>query len=159
MNIIVGIGDMKVSRDHRATLITYGLGSCIGLTLYDPIHRVGGLLHFMLPDSQVGIEKSKSNPWMFADTGIPLFLKEIHRLGAERSRLIVKAAGGATIFDDSGFFNIGEKNYLMLRKVLWAHNLLIQGEDIGGQNTRTLFMELSTGRTFVKLSGNGIKEI
>lgn len=159
MNIVVGIADMKVSRNQQAILITYALGSCIGITLYDPVVRIGGLLHFMLPDSKIDIQKARANPWMFADTGIPLFLQEINRLGGEAKRLIVKVAGGSAILDDSGFFNIGKRNYMMLRKVLWAHNLLIHGEDIGGQSNRTLFLEMSTGKVFVRISGNGVREI
>jgi chemotaxis protein CheD len=159
MNIIVGIADMKITNDRKSTLITYALGSCIGLTLYDPLTKVGGLLHFMLPDSQIDTQKAKTNPWMFADTAIPLFLQEICQMGGDKRRLRIKVAGGSNILDDSGFFNIGKRNYMTLRRILWTHNLLIHGEDVGGQSNRSLSLELSTGKVFVKTSGNGIKEI
>ena len=76
MKIIVGMADMQVTNTPEATLITYALGSCIGVTLYDPSAKVGGLLHFMLPESQLDPQKAQRKPWMFADTGIPLFFKE-----------------------------------------------------------------------------------
>jgi len=84
MKIVVGMADMQVSKEPEAMLISFALGSCIGVTLYDPLIRVGGLLHFMLPDSQIDPQKSQKNPWMFADTGIPLFFRGAYKLGAEK---------------------------------------------------------------------------
>ncbi len=159
MKIIVGIADMKVSNDSNTTLITYSLGSCIGVSIYDPSVRVGGILHFMLPDSAIDPQKAKQNPWMFADTGIPLFFKEAYRLGAEKKRLEVKVVGGAQILDDSNFFNIGKRNYMSLRKIFWANHVLIHSEDIGGTVNRTLSLELSSGKVWVKTSGDGTREL
>ena len=159
MNLIVGIADMKVTNDPEVVLITYSLGSCIGVTVYDPLARVGGLLHFMLPDSAIDKEKAKKTPGMFADSGIPLLFREAYRLGAEKGRLQVKLAGGAQILDDSGFFNIGKRNYMALRKIFWMNNVLITSEEVGGDVNRTLSLELATGRVYVKTSGGGIKEI
>lgn len=157
--IIVGIADMKVSDDPDATLITYSLGSCIGVSIYDPTVRVGGILHFMLPESKIDPQKALKNPWMFADSGIPLFFKEAYRLGAEKVRLTVKVVGGAQILDDSNFFNIGKRNYMALRKIFWANNILIRAEEIGGSVNRTLSLELSTGKVIVKTSGDGVREV
>lgn len=157
--IIVGIADMKVSDDPDATLITYSLGSCIGVSIYDPAVRVGGILHFMLPESKIDPQKALKNPWMFADSGIPLFFKEAYRLGAEKVRLTVKVVGGAQILDDSNFFNIGKRNYMALRKIFWANNILIRAEEIGGSVNRTLSLELSTGKMLVKTSGDGVREV
>ncbi len=159
MKLIVGIGDMRVSDDPGATLITFSLGSCIGVSIYDPVVRVGGLLHFMLPDSTIDPQKAQKNPWMFADSGIPLFFKEAYRLGAEKRRLDVKVVGGAQILDDSQFFNIGKRNYMALRKIFWANNVLIRAEAVGGTVNRTLSLELSSGKTWVKTSGDGVREI
>ncbi len=159
MKLIVGIADMKIGKNPDATLITYSLGSCIGITIYDPGVKVGGLLHYMLPDSQIDAEKAQKNPWMFADTGIPLFFKEAYKLGAEKRRMEVKVAGGSQILDESGFFNIGKRNYMALRKIFWVNNVLIHGEDVGGYVNRTLSVELSSGRVWVKTSGDGVKEI
>lgn len=94
---------MKVSNNQEDVLITYALGSCIGVAVYDPLVRVGGLLHFMLPDSNLDVDKAKANPAMFADTGIPLLFKSCYRLGAEKHRMVVKVAGGASILDDTNF--------------------------------------------------------
>ncbi|MGQ9848359.1 MAG: chemotaxis protein CheD [Bacteroidales bacterium] len=159
MNIIVGIADMKISFEPDIVLITYGLGSCIGMTLYDPFLKVGGLLHFMLPDSKLDTHKGSLNPLIFADTAIPIFFEEIYRLGVKKERLEVRIAGGSHIFDESGFFNIGRKNYLMLKKILRDYDIPVKGKDIGGKTNRTLFLEISTGRVFVKTKEFGIKEI
>ncbi len=159
MKLVVGIADMKVLKDPDITLITFSLGSCIGVSLYDPAAKIGGLLHFMLPDSKIDPQKAQKNPWMFADSGIPLFFKEAYRLGAEKKRLEVKVVGGAQILDDSQFFNIGKKNYMALRKIFWANQVLISAEEVGGNVHRTLSLELSSGRTWVKIQGGQKKEL
>jgi chemotaxis protein CheD len=159
MKIIVGIADMQVSNEPEAVLITYSLGSCIGVSLYDPVVKVGGVLHFMLPESKIDPAKAQKKPSMFADTGIPLLFRETYKLGAEKRRLQVKIAGGSQILDDSGYFNIGKRNYLALRKILWMNNVLIHSEDIGGNVNRTLSIELPSGKVWIKTSGNGIREI
>ncbi|RLA93542.1 MAG: chemotaxis protein CheD, partial [Deltaproteobacteria bacterium] len=86
MNIVVGIGDYKVTKEPSVTLITYSLGSCIGVTVYDPAAKVGGMLHFMLPESRINPERAIERPAIFADTGLPLLLKECEKLGADRKR-------------------------------------------------------------------------
>lgn len=107
MELIVGVADMKVSRDPDVVLVTHSLGSCIGLAIYDPVVKVGGLLHYMLPDSELDLKKSRDNPAMFGDTGIPLLFKSTYKFGAKKSRLKVVVAGGAQIMDQNGLFNIG----------------------------------------------------
>jgi len=148
---------MKMANDPQVNLVTYALGSCLGVALYDPVAKVGGLLHFMLPDSRIDPLKAKKNPWMFADTAIPLFLEEFHKMGGVKERVKIKVAGGSKILDDSEFFNIGKKNYMVLRKILQLHNISLVAEDIGGQGNRTMTLELSSGKVFVKISGNGVK--
>ena len=159
MKIIVGMADMQVSKEPEAMLISFALGSCIGVTLYDPLVRVGGLLHFMLPDSQIDLQKSQRNPWMFADTGVPLFFREAYKLGAEKKRICVKIVGGSQVLDDSRYFNIGKKNYLALRKIFWMNNVLIHAEDIGGSVNRTIRLEIGSGRVWVKASGSEEREL
>ena len=159
MKIIVGMADMQVSKEPEAMLISFALGSCIGVTLYDPLVRVGGLLHFMLPDSQIDLQKSQKNPWMFADTGIPLFFRELYKLGAEKKRIRVKVVGGSQVLDDSSYFNIGKRNYLALRKIFWTNNVLIHAEDIGGSVNRTIRLEIGSGKVWVKTSGDGEREL
>jgi chemotaxis protein CheD len=159
MNLVVGMGDMKISDDPQATIVTFALGSCIGITVYDPLVKAGGLLHFMLPESSTNPEKALKNPFMFADTGIPLLFQEVYRLGGDKRRMQVKAAGGAQLLDDSGYFKIGKRNYMALRKILWANNVLLQGEKVGGQVNRTVRLEMGSGRVWVKSSGDGEREL
>jgi chemotaxis protein CheD len=159
MKKIVGIAAMEVCKDLHTGLITYSLGSCIGVTIYDPVAKVGGLLHYMLPESQIDPYKAQKNPFMFADTGIPLLFREAYRYGALKSRIIVKVAGGSQILDDTGFFNIGKRNYMALRKILWKNNILIEAEDIGGQVSRTIRLDVATGKVWVKYSGEVEREL
>jgi chemotaxis protein CheD len=159
MNIIVSIADMQVTDSPEATLITYSLGSCIGVAIYDPLVKVGGLLHFMLPDSQIDAQKAQRNPWMFADTGIPSLFKETYKLGAEKKRMEVRVAGGSQIMDGSGFFNIGKKNYMALRKIFCTNGVLIRAENVGGSCNRTLSLQISSGKVHIKTSGGGTTEL
>ncbi len=156
---IVGVAAMEVCQDLQAVLVTYSLGSCIGVSLYDPVAKVGGLLHYMLPESQIDPQKAQKNPFMFADTGIPLLFKTAYQYGATKNRIIVKAAGGSQILDDTGFFNIGKRHYIALRKILWKNNILIKAEDIGGQVSRTVRLELATGKVWLKYSKGVEKEL
>jgi chemotaxis protein CheD len=155
MEIVVGVGDMKVSNDPQIILATYSLGSCIGLTIFDPISKVGGILHYMLPEAKIDAVKAKKNPYMFGDTGIPLLFKESYKLGANKNRLKVKVVGGAQILDQNGLFNIGKRNYLILRKLFWKDNVMIDFEDVGGNVNRTLKLEINSGNTILKVSGVG----
>jgi chemotaxis protein CheD len=159
MKKIVGIADMGIAQGQNEGLITYSLGSCIGVAIYDPVALVGGLLHYMLPESQIDPQKAQKNPYMFADTGIPLLFKEAYRYGAVKNRIVVKVAGGAQILDESGFFNIGKRNYMALRKILWRNNVLIKAEDVGGQVSRTIRLDMETGKVWLKYSGEGEREL
>lgn len=157
--IIVGISDMKVSSNPEDVVITYALGSCICVAVYDPKVKVGGLLHFMLPDSSLDVNKAKDHPSMFADTGIPLLFKSCYMFGAEKKRIIVKVAGGASILDDTNYFRIGQKNITAMRKIFWRNNVLIDNEDTGKNCNRTVRLELMTGRCLIKSSDGTVKEL
>lgn len=148
--IVVGIADVKVSNNLEDVLVTYALGSCIAVILYDPVAKAGGLLHYMLPDSSLDAHKAQENPALFADTGIPLLFKSCYKLGAEKRRIIVKIAGGARILDDSNYFRIGEKNIMALRKMFWKNNILIDKEDTGKNYNRTVRLDIASGRAQVK---------
>ena len=158
-DLIVGISDIKISNNPNDTIVTYALGSCIGIVVYDPIARVGGMLHYMLPDSTLDSRKAKENPAMFADTGIPSLFKACYGLGAEKKRMIVKVAGGASILDDTNFFRIGQKNIMAMRKIFWKNNVMINAEDTGANHNRTVRLEMATGKTLVKTSGGEMKEL
>lgn len=159
MKIIVSVADMKVSKNPHDTLITYSLGSCIGVAIYDPFVKVGGLLHFMLPDSRIDPQKALKNPWTFADTGIPSLFKEAYMLGAGKQRIKVKVAGGSQIMDNCGFFNIGKKNYIAIKNIFRANGILVSAEDVGGSGNRTLSIELSSGKVFLKTSRGEVREL
>lgn len=156
---IIGIAEMQVSADTHEVLVTYSLGSCIGLVIYDPQARVGGILHYMLPDSSLDPLRAKEKPAMFADTGIPLLFKSAYMLGLEKRRARVVLVGGAQILDDSGYFNIGKRNYAMARKILWRNNVLVDAEDVGGRVNRTVYLDMATGKTMVKSPGQELKEL
>ena len=157
--IIVGISDVRVSNNIGDVLVTYALGSCIGVAVYDPVARVGGLLHYMLPDSTLDPEKAKEKPAMFADTGIPQLFKACYQLGAEKKRMIVKIAGGASILDDTNYFRIGQKNIMALRKIFWKNNVLIDKEDTGKNFNRTVRLHIGSGQVLVKTSGENPREL
>ncbi len=154
--VIIGMADVKVSDKPDETLITYALGSCLGIVVHDPVARVAGLLHVMLPSSQIDEAKAKAQPAMFVDTGVPLLFKECYRLGARKERMTVSVAGGSFSgrSDADDTFQIGKRNMLTLRKLLWKNGVLIHVDDTGGvQQSRTMSVNVSTG--LVQLRTNG----
>lgn len=152
MKQIIVVADMKVGRNGD-TLVTHALGSCLGLMIYDPIQRVGGLLHAMLPMSKINREKAAANPYMFVDTGVPELFKDVYALGGQKNRLIVKAAGCGAPLGKNEMFKIGERNYTVLKKLLWKNNVLLENENIGGTISRTVYFDLSTGRITISSKG------
>lgn len=152
MNQIIGIADMKTSRSPDDVLITYALGSCLGIAIYDPVEKVGGMLHVMLPASAVSPAKALSNPLMFVDTGVPELFKACYKLGAKKERMVVKVAGGASLQDSGNGdqFQIGKRNFISLRKLLWKNNVLIKSCDVGENYSRTMALDISTGEVTLK---------
>ncbi|MBI9087590.1 MAG: chemotaxis protein CheD [Desulfobacterium sp.] len=153
MKLIVGVADMKVSNDPGHTLVTYSLGSCIGLVVFDPVARVGGILHYMLPESAIDKAKAAKNPFMFADTGIPRLFKETYKYDAKKSRMKIFVVGGAQIMDQQGFFNIGKRNYMALKKMFFKNRVMATSEDVGGNVNRTVHLDINTGDVYLKTSG------
>ncbi len=153
---IVGIADLKVSSNPDDTLITYALGSCLGISVYDPVSGVGGLLHVMLPLSTMDAKKADNNPYMFVDTGVPLLFTECYKLGAQKQRMVIAAAGGAFFHSAAGgddYFQIGKRNFVMLRKLLWKNGLLLKSHDVGGSISRTMALNNSNGEVVIKTQG------
>lgn len=150
--LFVGISDMKVSSDPRVSLVTHSLGSCIAVVVCDTAAAVGGLLHFQLPNAAQGSDKIGRNPFMFSDTGIPLLMEKVFAKGASKSRLIVKLLGGANIMDKNGLFNIGKRNYVAAKKMLWRLGCFVSAEDVGGESWRTVLLQVGTGIVTVKNS-------
>ncbi|NLW87188.1 MAG: chemotaxis protein CheD [Planctomycetes bacterium] len=153
MKIIVGVADMKIASEPDDVLVTHGLGSCLGISAWDRQSRVGGLLHVMLPSSSVNPEKAQDNPYMFVDTGVPQFFKQLYQAGAIKSRLIVKVAGGASSREGEDRFAIGERNFTTLRKMFWKNSVLIDAHDVGGREARTMFVHTSDGRVLLSVNG------
>lgn len=149
--LTIGIADMKIAQ-HSGTLITYALGSCIGICLYDPVVKLGGLLHIMLP---LNMETGRKNPLKYADTGMAEMLRQMESMGANRSRLVAKIAGGAKMFEVTGgaLGNIGQRNIESVRIQMKKHGLRISNEDVGGTVARTMSMDVETGTITVRSYG------
>ena len=150
---VVGVADMVASNDASADIITYSLGSCLGISIYDPVKKVGGLLHIMLPDSKIDPRKGDNSPFMFVDTGVPRLFHSAYDLGADRSRLIVKVAGGAQFLDEKGVFNIGERNIQALKALFAQKGITIHAHEVGGITSRTMRLDLSNGNVTIKPPG------
>ena len=153
MQVTVGIAEMKVSKGADDLIITHALGSCLGITAYDPQTRVGGMLHAMLPQGSMNTEKAVDNPYMFVDTGLPRLFEACLRAGAVKNRLMITVAGGAAMKSSGGgddFFQIGKRNIVMLRKTLWSEGILLKAADVGGGFARTLTIEIATGEVVTR---------
>ena len=155
MNLIVGVSDMKVSKNPDAVLVTYSLGSCIAIAVFDPAAKVGGLLHYMLPESSLDSAKAAANPFMFADTGIPRLFKSVYELGGIKGRMRVIMVGGSQVLDQKGFFNIGKRNEMAARKLFHRNNVVIDFADTGGNGNRTIRLAIGDGTCALKESGAG----
>jgi len=153
---IVGVADMKISNVPGDVIVTHALGSCLGITIHDPVAQVGGLLHVMMPYSSIDRAKAEANPWMFVDTGLSKFFLEAYAAGAVKGRLQVKVAGGANVQSNGDDrFAIGTRNHIVLRKMFLQNNILIAAEDVGGTAARTLCLEIGSGR--VLLGSRGVE--
>ena len=152
MRHVVAVGDMKIGRDTDL-IVTHALGSCLGLVVYDPVERVGGLLHAMLPLSKINPAKAEANPYMFVDTGVPALFKALYEIGGQKSRMVIKAAGCGNPLGKNELFKIGERNHTILKKLLWKNNILLETEDVGGTASRTLHFDVATGQTVISSNG------
>lgn len=147
---------MKLTR-NEGSIITYALGSCIGITFYDPAIRLGALLHIMLPSQ---FNASDTNLFKYADTGIRETIRKLSAFGMVRSRTAVKIAGGAKMFEISGnadFGNIGQRNAANVKKVLTEEGMRLVAEDTGGTYARTMKLEIATGSVSIKTFGRPLK--
>ena len=157
---VVGVGDLKFAAAGAGAgrLVTYALGSCLGVCVHDPEAGVAGLLHVMLPSSAVDPARAALSPAMFVDTGVPLLFKESYKLGARKERLVVRVVGGAhqAEREDADQFQIGKRNLLALRKLLWRNNVLVRAEDVGGSRvSRTVYLDAATGALRVRATTAG----
>lgn len=149
--ITIGIADMKMAQ-HSGMLITYALGSCIGICLYDQKIKLGALIHIMLP---LNMEAGRTNTMKYADTGIRETLKMMEAQGASRSRITAKIAGGAKMFEIKGgsLSNIGQRNIESVHNTLRREGVKLLQEDVGGTVARTLLFDVNTGLGCVRCYG------
>ncbi|WP_055071347.1 chemotaxis protein CheD [Clostridium massiliamazoniense] len=152
--ITVGIADLKVSKTSRA-ITTVGLGSCVGITIYDKYKKIGGLAHVMLADSRKF--NNNKNKMKFADTAIPLLISELVKLGANKRMLEAKIAGGASMFnfsDNSIMNDIGKNNVEMVKEVLVENKIPLVSSDVGGNKGRNMTLDIETGEVIIEMVGN-----
>lgn len=156
----IGLGEMQISADPDTVMVCFGLGSCIGISFYDPVKKVGGMAHIVLPDSVMAREQD--SPTKYANTCIPYMLAEMEKKGAVVNRIIVKIAGGAQVLQVSGIKNrldIGNRNIEAVRESLKIAGLAVKGDDVGGNFGRTMQFFIRTGKNVIKMVGKGEKEI
>ncbi|MDW2798124.1 chemotaxis protein CheD [Clostridium boliviensis] len=150
--ITVGIADMKFAR-QEGTLITYALGSCIGISLYDPMIKLGALVHIMLPEVY---GTADVNVFKYADTGLAETFRKIEILGARKPRLIAKIAGGAKMFElqgNSTLGNIGARNIVSVKQILQKEGIRLAALDVGENYARTMSVDVSTGQVKIRTYG------
>lgn len=145
----IGIGEWAVSTEAADVLKTYALGSCVAVLIYDSSLSIAGMIHIALPDSKVDGQKALTLPGYFADTGLPLMIEEMKKLGAIRGHVWVKIAGGASVMDPGGFFDIGKRNILAAKRILWGSSLGPVAEDTGGSLSRTVSLAVADGETTI----------
>ena len=157
---VVGIGELAVSDGADEIIVTHGLGSCVAVCIFDPVVRVAAMLHFMLPESRINVDRARQQPAAFADTGIPMLFQTAYRYGLEKRRAIVKLVGGAEVTASVDMaFRTGQRNVLAAKQVLWRNGVLVKAEDIGGNMARTVHLGAQDGRVRVFTARNEVKEI
>ncbi len=159
-NIIkVGMADLQSSK-HPCVITTLGLGSCVGIALYDPGRRIVGLAHIMLPFSTQA--RNNTNIAKFADTATVKLVEDMVRLGAQKAQIVAKLAGGAQMFsfsDASDMMRIGLRNVIASKQVLESLKIPLIAQDTGGNYGRTIEINSENGKLLIKTIGHGLKEI
>lgn len=158
--VYVGVGEFATSKNPDDIIKTLALGSCVGVIMLAPEIKAAGLLHVALPDSSISKKRAQERPGMFADTGIPLLLKGMSKLGYNgNGKMTVKVAGGAAIMDPNNTFNIGRRNILAIKKVLWKYKLGARAEDVGDTISRSVTVDVDSGKVMLSSPGRGEWEI
>lgn len=144
---------MIVSAVQEDLLVAPNLGSCLGVAIYDWERKLGGMIHCLLPFSKADPEKARQNPCIYVDTGVAKLLESFFSTGSDRRRVTITVAGGSAINDVNGVFDIGNRNFTVLRKLLWKNNLLLAAEDVGGDCSRTVSLSIASGEVWVRKNG------
>jgi len=160
VRIDVGIGEFKYSKNTEDVIKTYGLGSCVALVVWSNKLGHAGLVHVALPEADVNPVKAKALPGYFADTGVPMVIDWVDKVsGGNRKMFNYRLYGGASILDESRRFDIGRRNGLAIKRLLWKYGCGIIKEDLGGSASRTITVTVQDGAVDVKLGqrqgGNG----
>jgi chemotaxis protein CheD len=145
----VDAGEMRLSGSPQDVLVVNSLGSCLGIAIHDPVSGISGLLHVLLPRPGDN-GRANDNPCLYATTGIPRLFRAAYALGARKENIIVKMAGGAMVLDEQDSFDIGKRNCIIARKILWKNGILISAEDVGGTTWRCVDLEVGSGRMWVR---------
>ena len=153
--ITIGIGEFGVSGNPEGTLVTHALGSCVAVCLWDPVAKVAGLLHILLPDSKINPDRAAQQPGAFADTGIPLLFRTAYEQGAVKARCQVQLIGGAEVTMPGGQA-IGKRNVLAARALLWRNGVKVEREVTGGSQARSVWMSTATGEVQVTTAGERV---
>lgn len=149
MKINIGISEMRVTKQPGVILVTHSLGSCLGLAAYDPLTKVAGLIHCLLP-KPMGNKKALNNPAMCVSTGVPAMIREMYALGAQRRSLVLKAAGCSRMMNVLNQFNTGQRNQETLLALLEHNELRLAGSDMGGNIPRTMYFTVDTGKLVIR---------
>ena len=152
---VVGIAELRVSADPEEILVTHALGSCLGIVTWDPVVRVGGLLHAMLPSSDADGARAQLEPARFVDSGVSALFRAAYALGARKERMITRVVGGAAMAAEGrpDRFQIGRRNYLSLRRVFWKAGVLLGPQDVGGNQSRTVWFYVGSGGMTIRSGG------
>ncbi len=155
--VVIGIGEAAVA-GADATIVTHALGSCVAVCLWDPEARVGAMLHFLLPESRVNPDRAKKQPGTFADTGIPLLIQEAIQRGLNKKRCRAHLFGGAAVGAQGGL-DVGTRNALAARRLLWQHGIFIHAEALGGTDPRTVNFSIADGHYQVSCGRELVQEL
>ena len=157
--LVIGIGEFAVSNRPGDVIVTHALGSCIAVCIFDPRAGVAGMLHFLLPEASINPERARQQPGVFADTGIPLLFEAAYQYGLNKRRAIVTLVGGAEMTQQSrASFGTGRRNALAAKNVLWRAGVFVAGQEIGGNDARTLYLSVADGKMEVH-NGQTYKEL
>ena len=157
----VGMGEIQVTNSAGTSLVAPGLGSCIGLTIYDPMAKVGGMVHVVLPDS-TNVTKEITLLGKYADKAVPEILAKLYKLGAKKQNMVLKMAGGSQMFNlEKGYniLNVGMRNTIAVKAALSKEGLTVKAADTGGNKGRTLKLDVATGIVSVRIIGQLEQEI
>ena len=157
--VVIGIGEFTVTSNPGAEIVTHALGSCVAVCLWDSVSRVAGMLHFLLPEAKLNPDRAAKQPATFADSGIPLLFQAAYRAGAVKTRLRVHLLGGAAVTAGPSGLDVGRRNGLLAKKLLWQNGVLVTGEALGGTDSRTVSLFAADGRVIVTRGREVVQEL